>query len=85
MSEALGSTVEVVRQAVGSVVETAGQGLSNVGSAVGDVAEDGGRRLGLIVGAVVAALALVGLVLWRRANGSSSAEEEAPETQRASA
>jgi hypothetical protein len=85
VSDALGSTVEAVKQAVSSVVESAGQGLSDVGSAVGDVAEEGGRRLGLIVGAIVAGLALVGLVVWRRANGSSSAEDEAPEAQRASA
>jgi hypothetical protein len=71
------TALETVRETLEDVVDVASTGVGAVTSAISDVTEDERSRKGLVILIVVALLAVVGIVVWRRASSRGDEGGEA--------
>jgi hypothetical protein len=71
------TALETVRETLEDVVDVASTGVEAVTSALSDVTEDERSRKGLVILIVVALLAVIGIVVWRRASSSGAEGEDA--------
>lgn len=65
---------DTVKEAIGDVTDVAAESLDTVGSALGDLASDERSRKGLVLLLLIAVLALVGFVAWKKSSHSAEGE-----------
>jgi hypothetical protein len=71
------TALETVRETLEDVVDVASTRVEAVTAAISDVTEDERSRKGLVILIVVALLAIIGIVVWRRASSSGDEAEGA--------
>jgi hypothetical protein len=71
------TALETVRETLEDVVDVASTRVEAVTAAISDVTEDERSRKGLVILIVVALLAIIGIVVWRRASSSGGEAEDA--------
>jgi hypothetical protein len=61
---------DTVKEAIGDVTDVAAESLETVGSALGDLASDERSRKGLVLMLLIAVLAVIGFVAWKKSHST---------------